>query len=481
MSDSAPLHQPYDVEVEQALLGSLLRDNALIDIAAAEIEAGLFYDGLHGRVFQALVEMSAVGTVTPVLLKSRMRTDPAWAVLDGGADYLDELWAAAPASPNIRDYCRWVKEYAQRRELQAIAEEVGNSVYDPPAEAPAQAIADRAMEALLLIGRSQRPILSPYEAAMASLRQIEQAKHAKTPSGVSTGLSKLDAEIGRLRGADLCVIMAGSGMGKSTVMPAFALQAALRDHPVIFFSLEMKQQQVVNRMMCDLDFDTAQKPMWYKNFRNATISDDEFTRAGAAAQTLGDLPLEIQDADDLTIQQISSRARAFAAKHPGKLGLVLIDYLQIVVPTSRHDGTREQEVSGIARGAKALAKRLDWPVVAGAQINTGGKTLPGKERPPTLDDARESKAIIFEADIVLSPWREAYYVFRQKPRGLDATDENLALWRQDLENCQNKMDMLGLKNREGSQFEIELYCEIGSSAIRDEAPNRSLTGGDRFL
>lgn len=481
MSNSAPLHQPYDVEVEQALLGSLLRDNALIDIAAAEIEAGLFYDGLHGRVFQALVEMSAVGTVTPVLLKSRMRTDPAWGELEGGSDYLDELWAAAPAFPNIRDYCRWVKEYAQRRELQAIAEEVGYSVYDPPAESPAQAIADRAMEALLLIGRSQRPILSPYEAAMASLRAIEDAKAGRATPRISTGSPKLDAEIGGWCGGDLVIIMGFSGMGKSLLLDSFGLKTALLQRPAIIFTPEMRQQQVVERLLCDIDFDTADRPMWYSRFRNASLSDDEYGRAGAAAQVLADLPLEIHDDDSLTIQQISSRARAFAAKHPDRMGMVVIDYLQIVQPGGTGHGNREQEVAAIARGAKSLAKRLNWPVLAGAQINPGPKPKPGEERPPDLSDARESKAIIMEADLVLSPWRLAYYIRNQKPRGAEATTENLAAWQYDMDECQHKMDLLGLKNRHGRTFEIEMYCDMGAAAVRDEAPTRSLTGGDRFL
>lgn len=484
MSDSAPLHRPWDVDIEGALLGSLLRDNALIDVAAAEIEAGHFYDALHGRIYASIVEMSAVGAVTPILLKTRLRTDPAWDDLEGGDGYLDDLWAAAPAAPNVKDYCRWVKEYAARRELQSIATDLADSVYSPPAEAPARAIADQAMERLLSLGRAEQPSVTPYEAAMASLRQIEAARANKHPPGLPTGLTKLDDEIGRLRGGDLCVVMASSGMGKSSVLASFALQAAMRQYPTIFFSLEMTQQQVVERMLCDIDFDTADKPMWYSRFRNATLSESEFGRAGAAAQIIGDLPLEIHDTDDLTIQQIGSRARAFAAKHPGRIGLVLIDYVQIIVPAGRKDGTREQEVAGNTRGAKSLAKRLNWPVVAGSQINDGPQVAPGKERPPRLSDARESKAIIMEADIVLSPWREAYYVARQKPRGMEATADNINAWQADMRQCEHKMDLLGLKNRHGRTFEIECYVDMGASVIRDESPMRSiLTNAEemRFL
>ena len=461
---------PFDVPTEQALLGSLIADNKRIDEVVAEVQASDFYDGLHARIFDTIVGLFSEGHVDPVILYAAMRNDPGLGEV-GGAGYLANLALAAPALPNITEMCRVLKDFACRRALIAIAGDIITQAEGSNTSA-ARDIADEATDALLQIGQESRaPVPSLYDTAMESLAAVEAMARGDASPRVSTGFLRLDEEIGGYRAGDFIVIMAGTGSGKSTLMGSTALSVASRGHPVIFFSLEMTRSQLVERMICDIDYtEHAASPMWYSRFRNGRLTDDEFGRAGVALQMFPSLPLQIIDDDALTIQQIGARARAFAAKHPGKKGLVLIDYLQIVTPVLRRDGTREQEVAGIARGAKALAKRLGWPVMAGSQINEGPNQRSGKDRRPQLSDARESKAIVNEADMVLSPFREAYYKDQERPLAGPSAAE-WAGWVAEYDACKHWIDLLCLKNRHGRTFrDMRLWTEIGSSAIRDEEP-----------
>ena len=465
-------HVPYDIDVEQALLGSLFVDNTLIDIVAAEIAPEHFYDPMHARIFEMICCLTFEGAVTPLIVHAAMKAD-AGLLEVGGYAYLAGLAQAAPALPNIKDLARILKELGTRRRLIGIGEEMVNETYESPALLSAHQIADRATERLLQARRAtSRPLLSAYEIAMESLKEVEAMASGAPVATVKTGLTGLDEEIGGLRGGDLIVVAGKSGMGKSALMGSISLNTARAGIPTLVFSLEMTRRQWVERMVCDLDFDTAPFPMWYSRVRSGRLTGEEFSRFGAAMQLLADIPYEIHDEDDLTIQQISSRARAFAAKHPGKVGLVAIDYLQIVNPVDPQGQNREQMVAGIVRGAKSLAKRLGWPVMVGSQFNENDAARSKEEKRPQLGDLRESRAIGNEADLVLSPFRPAYFVENRKPMDAMPGDTSWLAWKGELKACINRMELLCLKNRHGRRFDLELYCDMGASAIRSKTPYR---------
>lgn len=473
--EQEPRHQPFDVAIEQALLGALLVDNRLIDIASADLEPVHFYEGLHSRMFEFISYLVTEGAVTPLILNSVMKTDPGLVEI-GGVAYLAGLAAAAPAMPNVRDYSRILRDLATRRTLIRIGEDLAAAAHSPPGAAPARALADEATEALLQAsGISAAPMLSPYETAMESLREAEAIKQGRPVPLVKTGFSLLDEEIGGLRGGDLITVPAKSGMGKSALMGGLALNTARAGIPTLVFSLEMTRRQWVERMVCDIDFSTCEKPMWYSQVRNGRLSDDEFTRFAMASRELEGLPIEIIDDDDLTLSQIFSRARAFAAKHKKRdgtpsLGVVVLDYFQIINPgENRERNTREQVVNGFARGLKKLAKRLGWPVVAGSQMNENDTLRAKEERRPQGGDVRESKGIFNESDLMLSPYRPAYFVENRKPEAAPG-DPSWIVWRGELAGVEHKFEILGLKNRHGRRFNVELYCEIGANAVRDFAP-----------
>lgn len=471
-------HAPWDIDVEQALLGALLKDNRRIDLVAADLESRHFYDPLHQRLYDMIVYLQTEGDVTPLILHSVMKAD-AGVVETGGIAYFDALAAACPAIPDVVYYSKILRDLAFRRDLIRIGEELAIAALEPPVDSPAQAIADFATEALLQAGAdTSKPVLTPYEIAMETVRELEATRGGKPPPGVLTGLDKLDREIGCLRGGDLITVLAKSGMGKSAMMGALALNMARAGVPVIFFSLEMTRNQLVERMVCDLDFDTAEKAMWYSRVRNHRLSDEEFSRFVLGGQRLKELPLEICDEDGLTMAQISARARAFVAKwgkHADgtpRLGAIIGDYLQIVEPADAREN-RERQVARICRGAKSLAKRTGWPNIWGSQMNERDESRSGDERRPRASDARESKAIMNESDLMLSPYRPAVAVENRKPLEAQHGDSAHLAWAAELKAVRNRFELLALKNRHGRRFDLELWCDMGASAIRDEAPYRA--------
>lgn len=483
-------HEPADIDVQEAILGALLLDNKLIDVAASTLEPEHFYDELHQRIYAMIVHLQTEGVVTPHILHSVMKTDPGLVELgknagDTGLTYLLNLVRAAPSRPIIPALAQVVIDLATRRQMIDIALNLANDSLSPPATHPTKTTGDTAMEALLRVGRdTRRPILSPYELATASLHDVEAMQSGASTALVKTGLENLDDEIGGARGGDLILVPAKSGMGKSALMGGLAKNFVLPPPerpvvPTIFFSLEMTGQQVVERMVCDIDFDTATKPMWYSHIRNGRITGAEFSRFGDAMQRLHGIPLEIVDEDGLTIEQIASHARAFKAKwglNPDgtpRTGVVLIDYAQIVTPVDVRGQSREQQVASIARGAKALAKRLNWPVIMGSQLNEEDQKRAQQFQRPQASDVRESKALMNEADLMLSPYRPAVAILNQKPLDAIPGDSADLIWKGNLRAVINRMELLMLKNRHGRRKDLELFCDMGASAIRAAKPYRS--------
>ena len=461
-----------DVLAEQSVLGTLLIRNSLIDAAAAEITEEDFYDPLHRRIYRAVCQLAANGPVTPISLHAALRTDEGLKEL-GGLDYLLVLAQAAPASLNIAALASVLKGLAVRRRLAAIAADLAADANESDAVITPQQAADAATEALLQVSVGKRGVQkTPYEAAQETLAEAEDAAHGIPPPMVKTGLSMLDEEIGGFRAADLIIVPAASGMGKSSLLGGISLRTALAGVPTIVFSLEMTRRQWTDRLVCDLDYDTHARALWYSKFRNGRVDESDITRYALASRRLHGLPLEIVEDDDLTIEQITARARAFKAKHGGKLGIVLIDYLQIIAASHNRDRNREQEVSHIARGTKRLAKMLGWPVVAASQINEAADSRGDGLQRPRPGDVRESKVIRNEADLMLAPWREAHLIEERKAT-LD--------WRALAMEKANTLELICLKNRHGRRFDLTLWCEIGAGAIRDEEPVRDRAAAQALL
>lgn len=483
-----PTHDPWDIDIEQALLGSVIRDPALVPQAMAHVDADHFYDPLHARIWDQVVEWTQTGdhVISALTLMAAMKSDPGIVEVSGA--YFEALRNAAPGIPNVVDYARMIRELALRRDALAALDEARAAITLAPTNVstalrPIMGVIDAAER--LAVASTFR---TTYESAMDSLRAAQKASAGHPVRAVKTGLVRLDAEIGGIQGADFVVVAGKSGMGKSALMGGISWRAAAAGYPIIVFSLEMKRAAWVQRLVTDIDFDGADAAMEYRKYRTGGFTDGEFSRAVLASQMLQDWPwLEIHDDDGLTMAQITARARAFQAKwknDPGiraaqgtqenedPIGLVIIDYLQIVDPASRQFRPREQEVRDIARGGKALAKNLDWGVMAGSQVNEDDKGRAKDGKRPQAGDVRESKAIYHEADIMIAPYRPAVQVWAEKPEGAVPGDTAHIAWKGSYAAVKHKLDLLGLKNRMGATFDLDLYCDMASSSVRDERISR---------
>lgn len=477
---------PSDVLTEQAVLGLLLLRNSLIDQAAGEIETHHFYDPLHQRIYENILYLQTEGAVTPLLLHAMMKNDDGLGEV-GGLSYISGLAQAAPATNTITEYARVLRDLSVRRDYLAIGEDLIAGALASSREVRAEVLGSNTVEALLAAGTSvQRKILTPYEHAMESLKQVEAMQLGKDAPLVLTRLRTVDEEIGGLGEGDFVVIAGKPGMGKSALMGGLAwnfVKPAEEEErvPTIIFSLEMTAQQWTVRTVTDIDFDYhPARPIWYSRVRNGRLSNDEFDRFAEAARHMHGRPFEIHDGPH-TLGQIAAKARAFVAKHraknPKQKCVVVVDYVQIIDPGEVPRGqSREQTVGGFARGLKALATRLRVPVIAGSQLNEDDKGRSTAQKRPQASDVRESKAIYNEADWMFAPYREYVGINRERPAGCMDGDPEWLAWRARCSAVRHRMDFLILKARHGRETELQLYCDMAASAIRDEEPAGANTG-----
>lgn len=462
---------PCDLDLEQAVLGSMITGRGSIDQFAGEIEARHFYDPLHARIFDMMVYLQTEGEVTPLVLASVLRNDPAKTEIDV-SEYIRSLAAAAPAVVSTRQWCAHLKDLALLRRLHQIGGDLAELALNNPDQVPASAIAEQATETMLAAtAEGQKPLQSPFDAGREAIKEIEDAVSGKSIPTILTGIEPLDLELGGLRGGDLITVLGKSGTGKSALMCGMSLLFAMSGVAVLVFSMEMSLRQWTERMVCDIDHLTHyRRPMWYSRVRNHRLIDDEFERFVLANQKLEGLPLEIIADGALSMFQISARARAFASKHKDKKIVVIGDYLQLIEPYDPREN-RERQVGRIAYGLKQLAQRIDAPNIWGSQMNENDEARREQERRPRASDARESRGIMNASDIMLAPYRQAVAVENRRPLGLSNDSPDMASWAAEMAAVRNDFDLLCLKNRHGRRFDLKLWAEIGANAIRSRDPH----------
>lgn len=456
---------PFDIEIEQALLGSCLVDNRIIADVAALCQPICFFDPCHDRIAEAIFALEADGKpVTPMVLGSVLSSDPGLKEIGGNA-YLTGLMQAAPALPDHKQLARIVADLDMRREAIVAMEQSIDAAKNrtiSPLEAMKLALeaADTAAQA-----EGNRLSANVSEAVAAVLQEAQDTLDGKRPPVVSSGLSTLDAIIGGFKPGDFAVAAGRPGMGKTALLLTTAIAAAMSGKPTVFFSLEMPTAQLLHRVGCQIDYAThASDAMSYSWFRSGDLKSNQVARMAYALQMLPK-NLMIYDSGDLTIHEIAALSRAFAMRHQG-LGLVVIDYLQQVRPTARYAGNKVQEVTEISNATKALAKRIGWPVLVGAQLSRAGEKRDDKR--PTLSDLRESGAIEQDADQVIGLYREGYYVEKRKPATV--YDDGYEAWQLEYNACRNRLDLMVLKNRHGETNNVSVWCDMRANAICDEKP-----------
>src|SRR6185436_18101695 len=413
---------PYDIDVEQALLGALLVDNYHLDRTASSLKAEHFYDPLHQRLYDAIERMWAKAhAVTPLTLKAVMQGDAGFEEV-GGLSYLQILARSASPLPNIKDYIRILCEHALRRTLIQVGEDLVNTAYDGSGALTPQQQIEEAEKALYRVAEKGRFGEGPLNFDVALSQAVSSAEKALERgghiSGVPSGYTDLDSLLGGLHPSDLIIIAGRPGMGKTALATNMAFYASRlwakdkadgaepkRGAPVLLFSLEMAASQLSARILSE------QTEIEMRKIRTGRFSDTEWDRFVRTAQVLGDLPLYIDDTGGISIAQIAARARRM--KREKHIGLLVVDYLQLVEPSSRRFENRVQEISDVTKGLKALAKELSLPVIALSQLSRGVDNRDDKR--PILSDLRESGSIEQDADVVMFVYREEYYLKSREP------------------------------------------------------------------
>ncbi len=448
---------PHDIEIEQALLGAMLVDQRCIEKINEFLESQHFYMPLHQRLYDYILKLNHNGIIpTPTLLKGFFEKDHDLEGA-GGTAYLTDLLSAAVSTTNVADYGRTIHEAFLRRQLIGLADELTERArkqdIDDNAKTQIEA-AESKLYNLAQFGDFKGGFISFAQSTQTARERAEKAfKTVGHVTGVTTGLKDLDSKLGGLHPSDLVILAGRPGMGKTSLATNIAVNAAKafnrsngqQGAKVGFFSLEMGAEQLASRVIGEVSGVPSDK------IRRGEVSQDEFMTFAQAASDLAELPLFIDDSAALTIGAIRARARRLQRQHG--LGLIIVDYLQLIGGSSkRAQDNRVQEISEISRGLKTLAKELNVPVIALSQLSRAVEQRENKR--PQLADLRESGSIEQDADVVMFVYREDYYLERDKPiqTGIEKEDSYLKRvqrYQERLEYVRGTAECVIAKQRHG--------------------------------
>ena len=402
---------PNDVEAEQAVIGSMLTDRYAVISAIEVLKEEDFYREDNKTIYEAILNLyNRSEPIDIITLKAELTSMGMFDKI-GGLEYIVGLPEKVPTTANVEKYISIVKEKSELRRLIKAANEIIEQGYDPTENI--DDIMNNAEKKIFNImqdkdQKSYSPIKDVLIDAFTELEQLYNQKQHIT--GVPTGFIDLDYKTAGLHNSDLILIAARPAMGKSAFALNIATNAALKAKvPAVLFSLEMSKEQMVNRILCSEAMVDSNK------VRTGKIDDDDWIKL---ADTMGDLseaPIYIDDTPGISINEIRAKCRKL--KLEKNIGLVVIDYLQLVQGSSkRAQGSREQEISEISRSLKILAKEINVPVIALSQLSRAPEQRP--DHRPMLSDLRESGAIEQDADIVMFLYRDDYYNEDSEDKGL---------------------------------------------------------------
>jgi replicative DNA helicase len=462
--DSADLH---NIEVEQEALGAVLVHAQALEIIEREISAGDFFEPLHSEIFEAFQRVrDAHGIIKPVLVIASIGGD-ASQVVQGRTrgQYIAELAASACIPGNAKAYAKQIREFANRRKILSMAETMALGVQS---NQPAADIAGAGIELLdeiaMAASAGTTPQVSLREANDKSLARMQYGmQNPGKLAGISTGLRGLDSKTGGLKGGELLILAGRPGMGKTALALCIARATAAAGEPTYFQSLEMGDVSLSDRNLADVAFN-VRRPIPYYDIANGHLNDAQAQRIIEAARIQRDIPLQIDPAPGLTVSQIATRVRRHRQNLERKglrLGPVIVDHMHIVAASKRYSGNRTNEVGEISAALKALAKELDVPVIALAQLSRGVENRDDKR--PTMADLRDSGSIEQDADAIIFVYREAYYL--ERSTGANAEQEAVRIDR--LIDVKDQLEAIVAKQRNGPTGTVHLFCDIACNAVRD--------------
>ncbi len=398
---------PHSIEAEQSLLGGLLIDNEAFDKIADLVSPSDFYRQDHRLIFQHIIKLVEQNSPADIVTVAESLEKNAELVTAGGISYLGSLAQNTPTSANIRRYAEIVRERSIMRSLVEVGSDIAGSAFAPQGR-DAQQLLDEAEAKIFKIAEKEKHDQSGFKDIKELLPQVAQriddlfAAGANEVTGVPAGFSDLDAMTSGLQPGDLVIIAGRPSMGKTSLALNMAENVALDTGlPVAVFSMEMASTQLTMRLLGSVGRLDQHK------MRTGRLADEDWERLANALGKLNEAPIHIDDGASLNSFDIRARARRLS-KQCGSLGLIVIDYLQLMAPPGgRQSENRATEISEMSRSLKALAKELNVPVVALSQLNRSVESRPDKR--PVMSDLRESGAIEQDADLILFIYRDEVY------------------------------------------------------------------------
>ena len=466
---------PFNTDAEQALLGAILINNGAYARVAEFLLPEHFGNAVHGRIYAAIGKLVERGQIAnPVTLKNLFDQDGALADI-GGAQYLARLAGAAVTVINAEDYARHIHDLYLRRQLIVIGEDVVNDAFRQDLDDRAPGQIERAEKKLFDLATSGQSEGGFRAFSLALTNAIDMAEAAFKKGGktvgVATGFVDLDKKLGGLHPSDLVILAGRPSMGKTALATNIAFSAVRAYKPVPgpdgriiaedgavvgFFSLEMSAEQLAARILAE------ELGVSSDRIRRGDVSREDFDRFLHASHHLQALKLFIDDTPALSVSALRTRARRLMRQQG--LGLIVVDYLQLLRPSVqvRSLENRVQEISDITRGLKALAKELNVPVLALSQLSRAVEAREDKR--PMLADLRESGSIEQDADVVMFIFREEYYLSRGQPlRRADETDDKYndryERWQNRYNEVYGTAEILIAKQRHGPIGTVRLHFE----------------------
>ena len=420
---------PNDIEAEQAVLGSMLTDKDAVIAGIEVLKPDDFYREDNKTIYTAILSLyNRAEPIDIITLKSELTSMGKFDSI-GGLEYLAELPEKVPTTANVDKYIKIVEEKAILRNLIKTANEIITLGYDPTEEV--EHIMDGAEKKIfdIMQSKNQKGYTPIKDILIETFAQIEQLYNQKQHiTGVPTGFADLDYKTAGFHGSDLVLVAARPAMGKSAFALNIATNAAVRAKvPVAIFSLEMSKEQMVNRILCSEAMVDSNK------VRTGKLDEQDWAKLASALGPLSEADIFIDDTPGISVMEIRAKCRKL--KLEKGLGMVVIDYLQLITASnSKRGGSREQEIAEISRSLKILAKELDIPVIALSQLSRAPEQRP--DHRPMLSDLRESGSIEQDADKVIFLYRDDYY-------NEDSEKKNIA-------------EVIMAKHRAGSTGTIEL-------------------------
>ena len=441
---------PQNIEAEQATLGALLIDKDAVTRVADSLQPDDFYKDAHKIILTAMYDLYMQQEPIDIVSLANKLTEKVQLELVGGRAYLLSLINTAANPANIAHHSAIVQRKATLRRLIHAAAEITNYGYQE--EQAIDMVLDKAEQSLFKVSQKflRNNFIPLAKILPEAFQRIDEIHHESGKlRGIPSYFPDLDNILGGLQPSDLIILAARPSMGKTSMALDIARQTAVKSKvPVGIFSLEMSKEQLVDRMLC------AQSGVDLWKMRTGKLSDSEtsgdFPRLGEAMGVLSEAPIFIDDSGAVNIMEIRSKARRLKIEH--NVGLIVIDYLQLMEGRSTHGDNRVQEISEISRSLKAVARELNIPVLALSQLSRGVESA--NPPIPRLSHLRESGSIEQDADVVIFIYREDYYK-------KDSSRPNIA-------------DILISKHRNGPIGQLELYFELGTASFKNLAKGGSM-------